>query len=401
MIRSDIYSSLAKDIAKRLKDSGFITDNDDYQDIIDNATRKNLTGIFNNIANKDNFATVADGISTWDGTEDTIVTGSNFYIFDVNNANRHYFKEIGVYEDNAKFVCVSAATLRDIQNNLGAQGMRLIERIWTAINSEPTKKNDFWNLYNNGGPNKYIVVTDESPANEEQEWRLYCFGYLLYCNSNKIILPTQLEFDEETPFSSSISLNMTVKYEQYFEVYDLINESHSCNDILSRYLNMYHILENMCYRRHLAKINKGNVKRNAYVRKALRQFGRGSKAESDEIPEGIVDLFPDINTLIAGTDFTADNKTFIKDEYNISIGSTPSPKQIAQVIYQLRNSIAHNKATELHFAYANHTEYSKIIDLIKKIIEKMEPAIINLIEHNPHPGHDHPLEYENRTFEVY
>ncbi len=401
MTRSDIYSSLAKDIAKRLKDSGIITDNDEYDDIIDNATRKNLTGIFDNIANKDIFASVADGISTWDGTEDNVETGSNFYIIDVKQPNEQYFKNIGVYEDNAKFVCVAADKLNEFQNNLGAEGMRLVERIWTAIHTDTTKKNDFWNLFSNGGANKYIVITNATPTNEEEEWRLYCFGYLLYCNSNKIILHPDLAFDEETEFSSSISLNIGVKYEQYFEVYDLINESHSCNDILSRYLNMYHIIENMCYRRHLAKISRGDLKRNAYVRKALRHFGRGSKAESDEIPEGIVKLFPRIDTLITGIDFTVDIRKFINEEYNIPLSTPPNPKQIAQVIYQLRNSIAHNKATELHFGYANHNEYSVVIPLIKRIIEKMEPAIINLIENNPTPGSDHPLEYKARNFEIY
>ena len=52
------------------------------------------------------------------------------------------------------------------------------------------------------------------------------------------------------------------------------------------------------------------------------------------------------------------------------------------MIYKLRNSIVHNKESELHFTYANAEVYSDGIDLMKKIVEKMEPKIIEVIN-NP------------------
>ena len=401
MYRSDIYISLTKDIASRLRTLNLIANDDEYNDIIDNADNNNFFGIFSSVQNKDIFSKIADVISNWDRTESSINTGSNIYFFNVPPNNQHYFKKIGVYDDNSNYVCVTFEYLAALKNTLAPQDMGVIERIWTVISGNTANKDSFWDAIRNGGADRYLLITDLTPANDDEGWRLYSYGYLLYCNTNKFSKPVELAFAPETPYKIPMSLINTAKYEQFFEVYDLINESHYCDDILSRYLKMYHIIENMCYRRHLAKISRGDIKRNAFVRKALGQFGNGSKSENVEITEGIVKLFPNLNSLLTVADFTADNISFLQSEYNIVVGANVSSNQIAKIIYQLRNSIAHNKATELHFAYANIIDYVMIIDLIKKIIERLEPAIIDLIGNNPSPGNPHPLEYQDRTFEVY
>ena len=50
-----------------------------------------------------------------------------------------------------------------------------------------------------------------------------------------------------------------------------------------------------------------------------------------------------------------------------------------EVIYKLSNCIVHNKESELHFTYANTDVYADGIDLMKKIVEKMEPEIVKVI----------------------
>lgn len=45
-----------------------------------------------------------------------------------------------------------------------------------------------------------------------------------------------------------------------------------------------------------------------------------------------------------------------------------------EVVYQLRNSIVHNKESELHFMYANTSVYEPGIALMKLLIEKVEPS---------------------------
>lgn len=391
---------MSKDIADRMKSENLI-DKDTHDDIFYDADNGNIKDIFSSVSNKGIYSTVAEAISNWDEIEDNITSGSNFYICNVQSRNHHYFKEIGAYKNCSNFVCASAETLKGYLTNFNDESMMILERIWVTINTDQAKKDALWDLILNGGSYKYVIVTDLNVTNDEEKWRLYSYGYFLYCNSNSFERDNRLDFDENKPFESSMNVVSNFKYEQYFDIYDIIGDSHYFNDILRRYLNMYHIIENMCYRRHLAKISRGNIKKNGFVRNALSKFGNGSKNESDEIPEGITKLFPNLDSLFTNADFPEPVKKFLNNEYGISVGSSPTAKQIAKIIYQLRNSIAHNKATELHFAYSNVEDYKAIIDLIKKIINQMEPAIVHLIGHNPLSGNPHPLEYKERSFDVY
>lgn len=400
MNKSDIYASIVKDVAIRLKNLSLIDDYE-YNDIVDDADNRNFADIFSGISNKDIFSSIISEISNWDSINENITTGTHFYIVDVAAENQHYFKDIGVYDDTSHFLCVTLDYIRKFRDDINGNELRLIERIWSSIVGEPSLRDQFWDFVRNGGNNRYIIITDTASISLEEKWRLYCFGYLLHCNYNSFPKPSQLTFDPSKPFQSSISLILSAKYEQYFDFYDLINESHFCDDVLSRYLNMYHILENMCYRRHLARISRGNVKRSGFVRKTISKFSARSDSEKTEIINGIKELFPSLTTLFSAADFNNSEKSFLKQEYDIQLSGAPSANQIALIIYQLRNSIAHNKATELHFAFENVNDYSAIIDLIKKFIDKLEPAIIDLLGNNPIPGSDHPLEYKGRSFEVY
>ena len=71
----------------------------------------------------------------------------------------------------------------------------------------------------------------------------------------------------------------------------------------------------------------------------------------------------------------------LKYEYSIS-GGGHGNKKIGKIIYNIRNSIVHNKATELHFAYGNVSDYSNLVPLIRLLIEKIEPMIVELVN-NP------------------
>ena len=67
------------------------------------------------------------------------------------------------------------------------------------------------------------------------------------------------------------------------------------------------------------------------------------------------------------------------------------------VIYKLRNCIVHNKESELHFTYSNTDVYREGINLMRKIIEKMEPQIVNVINDPTRTG----LEFDRQYAQLY
>ena len=103
---------------------------------------------------------------------------------------------------------------------------------------------------------------------------------------------------------------------------------------------MYQIIENMCYRRHLAKISRGSKR--GFVRHSIAIASRANKNETDEIVKGIMELFPGIKVVIAASDIRLYDP-FLEREYGIAIGGH-GDKKVAKIIYNLRNSIVLIKA---------------------------------------------------------
>lgn len=226
----------------------------------------------------------------------------------------------------------------------------------------------------NNNDNGYYILTDETLNNEDEYWNAYSFGYLLYVNEHGFDKDVRIDFTPSTQYSTTLSFQKANKYYQYYELYNLISESHYCNDILRRYLVMYQIIENMCYRRHLAKISQGDKR--AFVRKSIALANKGFDRETEEIINGFAELFPNAYLSIKAVEIQP-FATALTDNYGIS--GNHNNKKIGKIIYNIRNSIVHNKATELHFAYGNVSDYSILVPLIKLLINRIEPMIVELI----------------------
>ena len=87
--------------------------------------------------------------------------------------------------------------------------------------------------------------------------------------------------------------------------------------------------------------------------------------------------------------------TALTDNYGIS--GNHNNKKIGKIIYNIRNSIVHNKATELHFAYGNVSDYSILVPLIKLLINRIEPMIVELINDPARQS----LDYSTREMPLY
>lgn len=398
MRRNRIYQEMSRDIASRLKSEGVI-DEDEYYDIVDEITQSNFSGLFSNISNLGDYKTLAEHISSWDGVDNPEITvGNNYYATSVAQENKKSYKEISIYDDTNHFACITSGILSKLKTHSDTLTIQTSERIWACIYDDQSKRDEFWDMLRTNVADKFLIVSDSLATTDEEKWRLYSFGYLLFSNKMSGERDSALSFNKGKEFSNNITLQPGKKYEQYFEVYELMSESHYCDDVLSRFLNMYQILENMCYRRHLVNLSNGSFSNNKFVRLAITKITKASKAENEEVPKGIAELFPSLITELPYTSFLQPHKDFILKEYGISISVDLSSKTIAKVIYAIRNSIVHNKATELHFSFANVDEYRDIISLISLIIEKVEPMIINRINN---VTADHPLEYSERTYNVY
>lgn len=393
MKRCEIYKAILEDAFKRMHDEKLI-DDDAYDDVIDYIS----SGEFGNIECESLHAIykpIVKAIVGWDGSNDKeINVGDKVYYETAAGEQLDYYREISVYSESSKYALISVANLYDdVQANKVNSFLLNVEFIWSAISGDNDAMKEFWDRCSEKQENSFYIITDENLSSNEEIWNAYSYGYMLYANSKEYERDSQLNYHKENKFAETIPFIKENMYSQYYELFDLISESHYCDDVLRRYLNMYQIIENMCYRRHLAKISRGSKR--GFVRHSIAIASRANKNETDEIVKGIMELFPGIKVVIAASDIRLYDP-FLEREYGIAIGGH-GDKKVAKIIYNLRNSIVHNKSTELHFSYGNFEEYKDVIGLIYLLIEKLEPKIIDIIN----DPRNNKLEYDGKKMDLY
>lgn len=393
MKRSEIYKAILEDAFKRMHDEKLI-DDDAYDDAIDYIS----SGEFGNIECESlhaNYKPIVKAIIGWDGSNDKeINVGDKVYYEIAAGEQLDYYREISVYSESSKYALISVANLYDdVQANKVNSFLLNVEFIWSAISGDNDAMKEFWDRCSEKQENSFYIITDENLSSNEEIWNAYSYGYMLYANSREYERDSQLNYHKENKFAGTIPYIKENMYSQYYELFDLISESHYCDDVLRRYLNMYQIIENMCYRRHLAKISRGSKR--GFVRHSIAIASRANKNETDEIVKGIMELFPGIKNVIAVSDIRPYDP-FLEREYGIANGGH-GDKKVAKIIYNLRNSIVHNKSTELHFSYGNFEEYKDVIELIYLLIEKLGPKIINIIN----DPNNTILEYDGKKMDLY
>lgn len=393
MKRSEIYKAILEDAFKRMHDEKLI-DDDAYDDVIDYIS----SGEFGNIECESLHAIykpIVKAIVGWDGSNDKeINVGDKVYYETAAGEQLDYYREISVYSESSKYALISVANLYDdVQANKVNSFLLNVEFIWSAISGDNDAMKEFWDRCSEKQENSFYIITDENLSSNEEIWNAYSYGHMLYANSKEYERDSQLNYHKENKFAETIPFIKENMYSQYYELFDLISESHYCDDVLRRYLNMYQIIENMCYRRHLAKISRGSKR--GFVRHSIAIASRANKNETDEIVKGIMELFPGIKVVIAASDIRLYDP-FLEREYGIAICGH-GDKKVAKIIYNLRNSIVHNKSTELHFSYGNFEEYKDVIGLIYLLIEKLEPKIIDIIN----DPRNNKLEYDGKKMDLY
>lgn len=393
MKRSEIYKAILEDAFKRMHDDNFIDD-----DVYNDATDYISSGEFGNIECESlhaNYKPIVKAIVDWDGSNDIeINVGDKVYYDTAMDEQLDYYREISKSSESSKYALVSVANLYDdIHSGKVNSFLRNVEFIWSAISGDGDAMKEFWDRCNERQENSFYIITDADLSSNEEIWNAYSYGYMLYANSKEYERDSQLNFRKENKFAETIPYNKENKYSQYYELFDLISESHYCDDVLRRYLNMYQIIENMCYRRNLAKISRGSKR--GFVRHSIAIASKANKNETDEIVKGIMDLFPGIQYVIVEADINPYD-SFLEREYGIAKRGH-SDKKVAKIVYNLRNSIVHNKSTELHFSYGNIDEYKDVIRLIKLLIEKLEPKIIDIIN----DPSNNILEYDGKKMDLY
>lgn len=231
--------------------------------------------------------------------------------------------------------------------------------------------------------------------------KLSIYSYLYYkdlLQGNKVDLDSDLNYSPS--HGATATFSPTTKYEQYFEVYDIINELNHATDTVTRFLKLYHIIEYLVYRRELVEIEQKARNNRTFIREIHSLSGKGSSSSEMNILKNNFKKIFENEIIAGGFNFPAPLNPleidFLKKNWEINNFNQKEPNHIATLIYRIRNSIVHNKESEFHITTSNPDDYKDVLNLIKQFINILERNILNKISNN-----DVSISYQNQHIQLY
>lgn len=292
---------------------------------------------------------------------------------------------------------VEITSLSSLDNTPSAY-RTLVDYLSTAINNADTPKAiGLLILIENSDDLHGILVRKIMAPNSN----LSIYGYLYYkelLQGGKIELAPVLNYS--LLHGANANLVNTTNYQQYFELFDIINELNHANDVITRFLKLYHIIEYLAYRRELVELEDKARNNRTFIREIHSLTGKGdsSNKELQLLKRNFEKIFS--TEIVAGNfnfaPLSAAESTFIRKYWGMNGFTNTEPSHIATLIYRIRNSIVHNKESEFHITTSNPDEYIDVINLIKKMIQILERQIFDKISVD-----DPEISYQSQYIELY
>jgi|GEM_PF-6919192 len=217
---------------------------------------------------------------------------------------------------------------------------------------------------------------------------LYSKSYFLYLlKGYKTLFPPDVIHNYRVESSLISSVNSSTKdFTQFFEIYDVIDEYHHANDILVKYLKLYQVIEYLITRTLLVKIQGNSSNQNLFLREmtSLAKYDDFDKSnfktvfKTNETDLGnwfMVKLSSNATLKATVENILYPNESKTIDATNINA----SYNALLTLIYKLRNTIVHNKESEIHLTIHNIKLRPELLKLIKELMSKLELVLFKKV----------------------
>lgn len=202
-----------------------------------------------------------------------------------------------------------------------------------------------------------------------------------------ILFHKKLFYDTSSISLPNFQYDKNVTYQQYYDIYDAINDWLQSKDILSAFLRIYQIVEFLIYRQQMSEIIKVSTIKQSFLRSVKTMNKKFEETEKNTIVENIPIVFGTLTASPANIDKA---EPFILKYYNknrrgtrayLYSGMSPNETSvgISKFIYDTRCSIVHNKEAEFHISYNNYEEYKEIVPLMKEVHNQLAKKVWTLI----------------------
>jgi hypothetical protein len=208
-----------------------------------------------------------------------------------------------------------------------------------------------------------------------------------------------------------------IPYQQLNDVFEVLSEYNSREEVLTKYLTLYHVIENFMFKLPIVELERQGGGRMFSIRDFRRLYKEVDESELSALKRLFVTTFqlettPGImfeqhvvtrwNSLIPGTD-PADIESALgaldlkknKRAMTHADFADDLARNFARMVYAIRNAIVHNKETEFHLTYAtlDETVCALIESFLIPCLEEMCFALVG--SQNPY------VWYSNKEIQLY
>ncbi|RYJ42155.1 hypothetical protein [Flavobacterium beibuense] len=235
--------------------------------------------------------------------------------------------------------------------------------------------------------------------------KLYSKSYFIYLlKGHKTIYPTELLHTYRINNTLINTVNhSTSDFTQFFEIYDVIDEYHHIDDLLIKYLKLYQIIEYLITRHILVNIQSNTSNQNLFLRemyslakiddfdeKNFKKVFENNRTDLSNWFKSKIDGNSKIKVAVEHLLYPNETKSFDTSNLNQVYNG------LFRVLYKLRNTIVHNKESEIHLTIHNILLKEGIILLIKELIIKFEFIILKKVA-----DFESTIKYKNKHLDLY
>lgn len=286
---------------------------------------------------------------------------------------------------------------------------KAIERLWVNINANKLSAEDFFNALKNKDDSHYYILKTNAITTDDC-WRIYSEAYFEQAVNKEISMPEELAYTDSPLCIGRIS-DWSNSYEQYHDSFNIIADMRRANDLLTRFLKMYQVLEFFTFRYKLIPLAKGQATRNSFISNVRHTVENIAKGELKSLQGLFANIFKDIyktevkDLIEPPQSHSIKLYRYINSYLTLAISSMPginftnisSDNQVAELIYKIRCCIVHSKESEMHFTPNNISEYKDLIPVMKVLIKVMQKEIVEMIN----DSHKNELEFANESMLLY
>jgi hypothetical protein len=221
-----------------------------------------------------------------------------------------------------------------------------------------------------------------------------------------VIAPSILDPDE---------IRSGAPYQQWSEVLNVLSEYNSREEILLKYLTIYHVIENFMFKRPIVELERQKNGEMFSIRDFRRLYEGVEMAEADALRKLFNAVFQ--MQALPGTTFMQHVAarwgslvpTVSQADINAALGTIGLTITFAdlqgpnvapcfsKLVYAIRNAIVHNKETEFHLTYASMDMSPSLCALLEEfLLPSLEEICFALIG-KPNTA----FWYQNREIQLY